>query len=88
MRSDERDFVEATAGANAELLETTARVRAAAAAAIASHNVDELSASLQETLELLEAVVQDLTGSRAEGAAVYANDPEFRRLVDELSRDD
>jgi hypothetical protein len=36
---------------------------------------------------LLVAVVSDLRGSRAEVAAVYATDPAFRRVVDELAND-
>jgi hypothetical protein len=82
------DFVQQTAALNAELLEVVARVRQAAAAAIANGDADELTASLQETLELLDAVVEDLVGTRAEGAAVYATDPAFRRVVDELAHDD
>jgi hypothetical protein len=85
---DERDFVKATADENAGLLEVTGRVQTSALYAIASRDVDELIASLSETLDMLEALVDDLTASRAEGAAVYANDPEFRRVVDELARGD
>jgi hypothetical protein len=82
------DFVEAAAEANAEMLEITARVKAAADRAVASSDVDELVASLTETIELLDAVVADLTGRLAEGAAIYANDPVFRRAVDEISDED
>jgi hypothetical protein len=40
-----------------------------------------------EMLALLVGVVSDLGGSRAEVAAVCANDPAFRRVVDELAND-
>jgi hypothetical protein len=80
------DFVGATASDNRELLELAARVRVAAEAALRSRDTGELIAALRETVELLDAVVIDLTGNRAEGAAVYATDPEFRRPVDEISQ--
>jgi hypothetical protein len=73
---------------NAQLLKVTSRVRAAATAAIDSRDVDELVASLQETLELLGSVVEDITTSRAEGAAIYATDPTFRQVVDEVTGED
>jgi hypothetical protein len=50
--------------------------------------VDELVASLIETLEMLDGVVRDLTERLAEGAAIYSNDPVFRRAVDEISEED
>jgi hypothetical protein len=86
--TDDRDFVEATAAENARLREIADRVKAAADDAIATRDIDELIAALTETVDLLDQVVEDLVGSRAEGAAVYASDPEFRRLVDELSYPD
>jgi hypothetical protein len=86
--SDDRDFVEATASENARLLETARMVKAAADEAVAARDVDELIAALAETIDLLDHVVEDFVASRAEGAAVYANDPEFRRLVSELSHPD
>ena len=88
MSTDDRDFVEATASENANLLGIARRVKAAADEAIAARDVDELIAALAETIELLDHVVEELVGSRAEGAAVYANDPEVRRVVDELSHPD
>jgi hypothetical protein len=86
--SADRDFVEATAAENARLREIAGRVKAAADEAVVARDVDELIAALAETVDLLDQVVEDLVGSRAEGAAVYANDPEFRRLVDEFSGPD
>jgi hypothetical protein len=88
MGADDRDFVAATAAENARLREIARRVKAAADEAVAARDVDELIAALAETVDLLDQVVEDLVGSRAEGAAVYANDPEVRRLVDELSHPD
>jgi hypothetical protein len=83
--TDDRDFVEATAAENANLLGIASSVKAAADEAVTARDVDELIAALTETVDLLDQVIGDVVGSRAEAAAVYANDPEFRRVVDELS---
>jgi hypothetical protein len=82
------DLVQRTAAENAQLLEVVTRVRQAAAAAIVNGHPDELTASLLETLELLDGVVRDLVGSRADVAVVYATDPAVRRVVDELASDE
>lgn len=37
---------------------------------------------------MLGGVVRDLTDRLAEGAAIYAQDPVFRRVVDEISEQD
>ena len=44
------------------------------------HNV---KVALRDTLALLEALADDLSESRAEGAAEYLRNPEFRRVVDQ-----
>jgi hypothetical protein len=84
----EPDFVQTTAEENAHLLEFVARVRAAGENAIAGADVDELIAALTETLEMLDVVVRDLTERAAETAAIYANDPVLRRVVDEIAEED
>ena len=43
----------------------------------------ELTKWLRDTLALLEALADDLSESRAEGAAEYVRNPEFRRVVDQ-----
>jgi hypothetical protein len=43
----------------------------------------ELTNALRETLALLEALADDLSESRAEGAAEYLRNPDFRRVVDQ-----
>jgi hypothetical protein len=78
---EEPDFVDVTSEENARLVVVVAPVRTAAEEAIASADVDELLASLTETLETLDVVVRDLTERLAEGAAIYENDPVFRHAV-------
>jgi hypothetical protein len=69
------DFVEATASENRELLELAARTRLAADAAIKSRDMDELIASLEVTVELLDAVVIDLTASLGGGRRGVCDGP-------------
>lgn len=67
MSADDRDFVEATAAQNAKVLAIANRVKVAADEAVAARDVDELIAALSETVDLLDHVVEDLVGSRAQG---------------------
>jgi hypothetical protein len=60
-------------------------VEGGAGEAIDRRDVEELIDVLRDAVLLLRAVAQDLVGSRAEGAAEYAANDEFRRVMDEVS---
>ena len=77
------DFIRHTAEINRQVLDLSAAIRADAARAMLGGDPNQLAASLQDALELLDAVVRDLTESRARSAAIYATDPAFREAVDE-----
>jgi hypothetical protein len=83
-----RDFVRETAEGNAGIVKLVAAVQHDGVEAIWSRDVDELIAVLRDTLELLEAVVNDLVASRAEGVVVYDPDPAFRELIDRVATEE
>jgi voltage-gated potassium channel len=80
-----RDIIRETAELNAHVLELVQMVEDGAGEAIDRRDVEELIDVLRDAVLLLRAVAQDLVGSRAEGAAEYAANDEFRRVVDEVS---
>jgi len=82
------DFIAAVAELNARVRQRARRARAIAGRAMLSGDRDQLVRALQNTLDLLDAVVVDLTESRAEGATVYHREPTFRRAVDQAPDDD
>ena len=86
--TDGRDFVQETAELNAQVLDLVRLVEEDAEAAISRRGVDELVGVLRDAVLLLGAVARDLTRSRAEGAVEYETNQEFRRVVDEVARDD
>jgi len=79
------DFIRHTAELNRQVLDLSAAIRADAARAMLGGDPNQLAASLQDALELLDAVVRDLTESRAKDAAIYATDPAFRAALDAAS---
>ena len=78
-----RDFVTETLDLNARVREIVEHARRRANEAIEAGDVVELTNALRDTLALLEALADDLSESRAEGAAEYLRNPEFRRVVDQ-----
>ena len=79
------EFLQRTADLNRQVLDLAGETHAAAQRAIISGDYNQVVTAYRDTLGLLDAIVQDLTESRAEGAAIYATDPEFRRAVDETT---
>ena len=77
------DFIAAVAELNARVRQRARRARVDAGRAMISGDREQLVRALQNTLDLLDAVVLDLTESRAESAAIYANDPVFHDAADE-----
>ena len=82
------DFIAAVAELNARVRHRARRARAVAGRAMLGGDREQLVRALQNTLDLLDAVVLDLTESRAEGAAVYAADPAFHQAVDQADDDE
>lgn len=76
------DLIQEVATRNARVLELVAAAREVIDDAIECHDADVLVDVLRETLELVETLADDLTASRAEGAAAYLSDPDFRQLID------
>ena len=83
-----RDFVQETAELNAHVLDLVRLVEEDAETAISRRDVEELVGILRDAVLLLGAVARDLTRSRAEGAVEYETNQEFRRVVDDVARDD
>ena len=79
----DRDFVTETAEVNARVRDLVYEPRRRADEAIEAGDAGELTIALRETLALLEAVAEDLSESRADGATEYLRNPEFRRVVDQ-----
>jgi hypothetical protein len=79
------DFVKQTAELNAYVRDLAEMVERDAEKAIESQDGDQLVAVLRDAVILINALVEDLASSRAEGAVVYERDPEFRDLVDRIS---
>jgi hypothetical protein len=71
------DFLAAVAELNALVRDRARKSRATAGRAMLTGDRELLVLALQDTLDLLDAVVRDLTESRAEGAAIYARDGEL-----------
>ena len=79
------DFLAAVAELNGRVRKRARRARAIAGKAMLTGDREQLVLALQETLDLLDSVVTDLTESRAQGAAVYERNPDLGEPVDELS---
>jgi hypothetical protein len=75
--------VSETAELNARVRDLVDEARRRADEAIEAGDAGELTITLRDTLALLEALADDLSESRAEGAAEYLRNPEFRRVVDQ-----
>ena len=80
----DRDFVTETAELNARVRELVEQARRTANEAIEAGDVGELTNALHEALALLEALAEDLSGSRAERATEYLRNREFRGVVDRV----
>ena len=81
------DFIAAIAALNARVRQRAREARAAAGRAMLSGDPKQLVVVLQDTLSFLDALVGDLTESRAEAAAVYAANSEIRQTVDQVADD-
>ena len=79
----DRDFVTETAELNARVRELVEQAQRSASEAVEAGDVGQLPNVLRDTLALLEAPAEDLSESRAEGAAEYLRNAEFRRVVDQ-----
>jgi hypothetical protein len=80
---DRAGLVSETAELNARVRDLVDEARRRADEAIEAGDAGELTITLRDTLALLEALADDLSESRAEGAAEYLRNPEFRRVVDQ-----